>query len=477
MKVLKRIGLGIVSLLVIIVIVLVAAVLIDGKRTNYLLVRNQPKSALNSYLITNVNIIPMTADTVLQNQRIKIIDGIIHSIGPNIEADGLEVFDGKGAYISPGLIDMHVHVWDNYELGLYLANGITTVRNVWGQPMHLRMKKEVASGEMIAPLFFTSGPKLTGPDYYGNDNLQLYDTDEAKAKITEYKQRGYDFIKTYNGLTEDLFTAILEQCRKEGLDIVAHPSAEVPYAFHFDPQIKSIEHVEDVVQQPLAYQLDTAKLDEVIALYTSHPNAALCPTAVVYYNIYRLLTEGNVLENGELDYINPLIRRLDSKAQYERWQRTKAANSGIETAIKKQHDFHLYILQKLHENGVTLLCGTDAGIGVTPPGISIHQELSFYTQAGLSNYEALKTATVNPTAIHEFLANMGTIEPGKLANFIVTSTNPLVNLGTLKDPQTVFINGRKLDQQTLDDFTKRAKNRKNEIVSLLRYAEYLLVER
>jgi imidazolonepropionase-like amidohydrolase len=190
-----------------------------------------------------------------------------------------------------------------------------------------------------------------------------------------------------------------------------------------------------------------------------------------------MLIDDQILESEQLQFINPLIKKVDSKAQFERWNMAKQIDSSIVKTIKKQHDFHLKIIRKLHKAGVTFISGTDAGIGVTIPGFSIHQELAFYKEAGLSNYEILKTATVNASKTHSIMNNMGTIEVGKIANLIVVDDNPLLDLTVLKKPTTVFIKGRKLNRKTLDNYEKKAKNRNNLIASAFRYLENLIVEK
>ena len=210
MKIIKRVLKFIAILIGILLISIVIAVFIDKRNTNYLLVKNNKFANNNSYLITNVNIIPMNQDTILVDKMVYIKDGIIQNIADNIEIKGVEIIDAKNKYLTPGLIDMHVHVWDRYELGLYLSNGITAVRNLWGMPMHLRLKEDVNNDEIISPMFFTTGPKLTGPEFIGDDNLHLTSPNEAKEKVISYKDRGYDFIKTYYGLTEDIFDAVIE---------------------------------------------------------------------------------------------------------------------------------------------------------------------------------------------------------------------------------------------------------------------------
>ena len=477
MKLLKKLLKIVFALIGVLIIAILVIIGVDAQRTKYLDIDHVENGDISSYLITHVNVIPMIQDTVLKNKTVYIKNGSVETITDNIDIAGVEVIDAKNKYLMPGLIDMHVHVWDRYELGLYLSNGVTAVRNVWGMPMHLRIKEDVNKDEIISPMFFTSGPKLTGPEFIGDDNLNLTSPEEARNKVISYKERGYDFIKTYYGLTPELFNAVLEQAKISNVDIVAHPSQKVPYSYHFDPQIKSIEHTEEFVQQPLDYVLDTVKLKEVIDLYAKAKYSAHCPTLVVFNNIYQMLMDDNILESEALEYMSPLIKKVDSKAQFDRWHNTKLEDPSVTKRIKNQHDFHLYIIKKLHEANVRIICGTDSGIGVTTPGFSIHKELEFYKEAGLSNFEVLKTATVNAAKTHSIMNDMGTIETGKMANLILTDNNPLSDLSALEHPSTVFIKGKKLDRKTLDSFEEKAKGRKNLLASGIRYAENLIIEK
>ncbi|WKK67140.1 amidohydrolase family protein [Lutimonas zeaxanthinifaciens] len=477
MKIIKRIFKFFLILSGAILLLLLVAIGIDTYRTGYLKVKNIEFSDNDSYLIINVNIIPMNQDTVLTDKMVHVKDGVIQKIGDQIELEGVEIIDAGNRFLTPGLIDMHVHIWDRYELGLYLSKGITAVRNLWGMPMHLRIKQDVANDEIVSPLFYTTGPKLTGPEFIGDDNLNLTSPKEARDKVVSYKERGYDFIKTYYGLTPDIFDAVVEQSTISDMDVIAHPSQKVPYVYHFNPQIKSIEHTEDIIQQPLNYKLDTLKLEEVIIDFKNLNRGSFSPTLTGYYNIYNMLTNDAVLESEQLDYMNPLIRKVDSKAQFDRWYNTKLSDPNIVKSIKDQHDFHLYILKRLHQAGVRIVCSTDAGIGITTPGFSIHQELAFYKEAGLSNYEVLKTATINASETHSIMNNMGSIEEGKAANLLLLDRNPLEDLTALKNPSTVFIKGRKLNRETLDSFEEKAANRKNILVSAVRYAENLMIEK
>lgn len=477
MKLLKRIF-KIISILIGLLLVTVLVILaVDAYNTSYLKIKNNDYAKNNSYLISNVNVIPMNQDTVLVDKMVYIKEGIIEKIADHIDIEGVETIDAQNKFLTPGLIDMHVHVWDNYELGLYLSNGVTAVRNVWGTPMHLRLKNNINNDKYLSPLFYTTGPKLTGPEFIGDDNLQLTSPEEAKEKIISYKERGYDFIKTYNGLTKDLFDAVLEQAEISNMDIVSHPSKKVPYSYHFNPQIKSIEHAEDIYQHPLDYTLDTLKLAEVVNTYARSGQGAFCPTLVVFNNIYQMLMDDDILSSEQLQFMNPLIKKVDSKAQFDRWYHTKLRDSSIVASIKDQHDFHLKIIKDFNDAGISIICGTDAGIGVTVPGYSIHQELAFYKAAGLSNYDVLKTATINASRTHAMMNNMGSVEVGKLANLLLVEHNPLQDLSTLQKPLVVFIKGRQVNRDHLDTFEAQAKNRNNLIATAVRYAENLIIEK
>ncbi|MBN2869080.1 MAG: amidohydrolase, partial [Flavobacteriaceae bacterium] len=209
MKILKKVFKVVLALVLLLIFALLIIVAVDYNNTSYLKVKNNQSAKNNSYIIKNINIIPMHIDTVLTNKMVYVKEGVIQQIADDIKVENIEVFDGQQKYLSPGLIDMHVHVWDKYELGLYLSNGVTSVRNVWGMPMHLRFKELINNDEILAPNFYTTGPKLTGPEFIGDDNLNLISPEQAKENIKRYKDKGYDFIKTYYGLPEDIFDAVL----------------------------------------------------------------------------------------------------------------------------------------------------------------------------------------------------------------------------------------------------------------------------
>ena len=475
MKYLKTLFKWSLSIVLILLILLASLLWIDAIQTNYLKRTNAVTDS--SYLIKNVTIIPMTQDTLLTNRSVWIKGGLIENIlEGEVSFDG-PVIDGENGYLLPGLIDMHVHLWDRYELGLYLANGVTAVRNLWGMPQHLRWKQALEFNQLSGPILYTSGPKLTGAEFIGDDNLNLYSPEQARDKVIEYQQRGYDFIKTYYGLEPEIFEAIRTQAMKSGMDLIAHPSQKVPFVDHLKEPIRSIEHVEEIVQQPLNFELDTLKLQKIIQQLAKETKKPYTPTLVVFENINQMMQDDHYLDRQELQWINPLIRKVDSENQFNRWYQAQLKDPETPQRIGKQHRFHLEIVRKMHQAGIPIICGTDAGIGVTLPGFSIHQELAFYQEAGMTNFEVLKTATINAAQTHQKMNHLGTVAIGKTANLILVRENPLEQLRVLKKPEMVIVKGAVYKQQELQKFIERAKNRSNTIATFIRYVENWIVEK
>ena len=186
--------------------------------------------------------------------------------------------------------------------------------------------------------------------------------------------------------------------------------------------------------------------------------------------------EEEVLSTEQAFYINPFMRHI-YMGDYEKWVKLKQNDPSVTKKTNDQHLFHIEIVRKLHESGVNIVCGTDAGVLNTAPGFSIHQELEFYKRAGMTNYEALKTATVNPTKVYSEYTKFGTIENGKYANLILTDGNPLQDLTSLQNPEFVMIKGRIIDKPLMKEFKQKAYKRNNYMASMIRMVKYILWEK
>src|SRR5688572_9833325 len=158
--------------------------------------------ARGTFAITDVSVIPMTADTVLAGSTVLVRDGRIAAVGPGrtvrIPA-GARRIDGRGKYLIPGLADMHTHLFSDDavpdsvapdELGVMVANGVTAIRLMIGTPEHLRLRREIIAGRIIGPQLWVASPHFAGKPY---DNSILVTTpDEARAAVRKVKADGYD---------------------------------------------------------------------------------------------------------------------------------------------------------------------------------------------------------------------------------------------------------------------------------------------
>lgn len=155
----------------------------------------------------NVNVVPFDRERILEGQTVIVVDGRISQIVPadktKLPAGTLEI-DGRGKYLMPGPADMHAHLYPgtgqaddlaSQQLQLFLANGVTTIRNMIGKQEHLALRERVAKGELPGPSIYTAGPPLLG------NNVPT--PEAAEQVVTEQKKAGYDLLKVHEGLSPE----------------------------------------------------------------------------------------------------------------------------------------------------------------------------------------------------------------------------------------------------------------------------------
>src|SRR3990172_12229274 len=203
----------------------------------------------------NVNVIPMDSERVLENQTVIVRDGVIELIG---SSDQIEVprealiVDGRGKYLMPGLVDMHVHIQFEDDMLLWVANGVTSVRNMWGNtgkmlqfgfPDQLALRKQIEQGALFGPTIYTAGPVMEGSPAF-HPLAEVFDTPEAaRESVAWQKAQGYDFIKVYDHLSPEVYQAIIAAARENDIPVIGH----VPFAVGLDGVFASgqltIEHL------------------------------------------------------------------------------------------------------------------------------------------------------------------------------------------------------------------------------------------
>jgi imidazolonepropionase-like amidohydrolase len=407
----------------------------------------------------------------------------ITAAGPSAEVavpEGATVVEAAGRTIIPGLIDMHVHtsLCGEQSFPLFLALGVTAIRDCAGDPAEiLPLRDRVASGELVGPRMFSMGPVLDGsPPTFSPPNpaalRELHSVEEARASAEELIALGVDGLKLYATLPPELAAAILEVARGR-VPTTGHLSRTTSTEA-IEGGISCLEHThaslyQDIVQEEDRHPVDggngvmpnywnwlaggwaRAKLDaphvrRFVELMAER-DVSLCATLIMMTG--GMVTEEAAEEPG-LAYLPSSMRERHLPENARRsWVERRAV--GAAAGLPLQHVApvnertranQLEFVRLAHEAGVRLAIGTDVGgASMQVPGFSMHREMAMHHEAGIPAHDVIQAAT---RACAEALwqqAELGTIEPGKLADLVVVDGDPLADLDATRNVVTVVANG------------------------------------
>ncbi|MGH9764267.1 MAG: amidohydrolase family protein, partial [Blastocatellia bacterium] len=410
--------------------------------------RSPAPADLRTVAFVDVNVIPMDRERVVRAQTVVVKQGRIAEIGPaarvRVPKDALRV-DGRGRFLMPGLIDMHVHVFsDDKEMRLFVANGITTVRNMAGQPNHLKLRERIAAGQVFGPTLYTCGPLLLG---YKNAAA-------AKHEVEQQCAAGYDCIKIYNitDWSKEAYDAAIDTAVSKGVPAVGHLPRNLPIETTLRPGRQTVEHVEELLY-PYFFKL-TNKFDEskipYVAKLMKENGISIDPTLTVYHYIRLIVADDSfhqLVNRPELKYISPRVRKQWISNNSYRKRFTEKNLPFLDRSMA-----FLRILAKgLHDAGIRTLLGTDTSEDqpFVLPGFSIHEELRELVDAGLTPYEALQAGTANAAETLNASGDIGTVAVGKRADLLLLDLNPFENVANANRRAGVMLRGRWLPETEL----------------------------
>jgi imidazolonepropionase-like amidohydrolase len=401
----------------------------------------------------NVNVVSMTEDSVVAGQTVIIDNGLIASIGPvdttPVPKD-CDIVDGTDRFLMPGLAEMHAHVPDadsaklDRVLTLFAANGVTTIRGMLGHPSHLQLRQQLLDGDVFGPQLITSGPSMNGNSVSGA-------TDGAR-QVRAQHEAGYDFIKIHPGLSSNEFFAIANAANELGMPFAGHVPVAVGVDKALGAGMATIDHLDgylaalmpadsdasggyggffDVL---LADQLVEERIAE-IAARTAASSTWNVPTESLFEHRVSEVTVAELSNRSEMRYMpDETVRRW---AQTKERQESEAGfNSELAArAIELRRN----LIMALHEAGAGLLLGSDAPQVFNVPGFSLHHELHFMVESGLTPFEAIATGT---TAVAKFLGtNAGSIEIGRTADLVLLDADPLADISNTRRVHGVMLRG------------------------------------
>ena len=468
---LKSLALVILGLIVLIAISILAS--IPAARME------RPKDLLvvdntSPLLLRGLNVVDVLNGGVVGDQDILIRHGRIERISDEIlpGTSGANILELPGAYISPGLFDMHVHLHDRKYLARNLAFGITSVRNLRGLPMHIRWRHELERGEWLGSRIWTSSPVLDGEEHAHLLQEVISTPEQARAHVNLYKELGYDSIKAYGYLEPEVFQAVVDEARALGFPVVKHgPNAIEGSDLLANAGLQSLEHVEDIFQGPLQFTFDKAKLNEWL-LQLKALDPYVTPTLATFEHLTLLSRhKDQFVDSLELETLNPVYRMLLGEFSVKRWL---AADQGQIEWNEKELLFLQEIALAMDNLGIQLLVGSDAGTMYMPAGSSTHREIQLLGAAGLPSISVLRAGTINAATALNVAADYGSVTEGKIADAIITYANPLDDLSVLQHPDAVIKAGQWLSRDELDALMKSAQNPSAAYFALGRLLEDLI---
>ena len=399
------------------------------------------REARGAYLIENASVLDVDTGEIAQAQFIYVEDGIIRHVAgerPDALRTGTTRIDGAGAVVLPGLIDMHVHVFDEADLAANLAYGVTTIRNLGGMPFHLPMARQIEQGRLLGPRLITTGTILNERDGRNTNDLQtlVSGADRARAAVRRQYRAGYRHLKVYSNLSRESLAAILDEAAQLGLSVSGHP-VEGTEADPLDMsdtlagRFTTIEHAESIVWFGLNDRTDPVRARE-LARQMGEANARVTPTLIVHHNLAKIVeTEGAHVNRPDMHSFSPVMQGFE-QSRYDYW-----ASYPHDDRTRMQA-FYVSMTGYMHDAGVELVVGTDAGVMVTPHGVSVSEEIELLVDAGLTPLEALQAATLNSARALGMAEQIGRVDVGYAADLLFVSDNPLNDLSELRRPVGVM---------------------------------------
>ena len=429
--------------------------------------------------ITHVNVIDATGGPLQPDMTVIVRDGHIAELGKSGDVKApadAKVVSAAGKYLIPGLWDMHVHTvfgdWiprnEKVVLPMFVANGVTGVRDMGGDlDVLIQWRADIAAGKLLGPRMVIAGPMLDGPTPRFPSSAPVANAADGRKVVDDLKARGVDFIKIQSLIPRDGYFAAAGEARKLGIVFVGHVPDAVRASEASNAGQKSIEHFTGIFEGSTTIEDQLLKGPKSLGLNVSHYDPARAQTLIALmaknqtWQVPTLVWERGQWLVDDIDLSHDPRTKYAAVAWKERtWPMfvhdiMKDMDTDPLPVRKRFVQMELEMTLAMFRAGVPFMAGTDTAAGVHIfPGFSLHDELGLFVKAGLTPMQALQTATRNPAQFLGRLADMGTVEKGKVADLVLLDASPLADIGNTRKIRAVVLAGRYFSRADLDQMLK-----------------------
>lgn len=440
-------------------------------------------------IFTNVNVVNVRDGAIAHGMTVVIKRGHIRGVGKvGFVGQGpdIQIINANGKYMIPGLWDMHVHTafvspaWDEKVIyPLYIANGVTGVRDMGGDPDVLENRRDrIESGELLGPHLFLAGPFLAGGKS-DRQTIAVNTPEEARLAVDAVKKRGLDFVKILSNVPRDSYFAIADESAKQKISFVGHVPYSVSVREAAKAGQKSIEHLTGVLlacssrEDELRAQghAALAKHDyaayqklgpEIMATYDKTRAGALflqlaqsntwqVPT-LVWTQANSHLDDPDLKSDARLKYVPATVRK-----QWDPEKLREQTSPDELAGLKADAARDLDLVKAMHSAGVRFMAGSDGPDPFVFPGFSLHDELDWLVKSGFTPLQALQSATLNPALFLAKVDKYGVIEPGNVADLVLLDANPLDDIDNTRKIFGVVAGGKYHSRQALDSMLEQVE--------------------
>jgi imidazolonepropionase-like amidohydrolase len=418
--------------------------------------------------IVNVTVIPMDRERTEPDQTVIVRGDRIEALGPTASVTvppGARRIEGRGKFLIPTFSEMHAHIPPGNAtdaeiarvLTLYAVNGIGTIRGMLGAPKHLPLRDRANRGEILSPWIYTSGPSFNG--------TSASSAAVAVQMVKDQKAAGYDLLKIHPGVKRDVFDAMATAADAAGIRFAGHVPLDVGLMRALEARYATIDHVDGYVEAlaregapgsqmfglNLTAMLDESRIPSLVEA-TRKAGVWIVPTEALFQHWVGPTEPEAMRAWPEMQYV--------PKDQMDQWVESKRKLMAGATPAERARFLEVRgrLIKALHAGGVGLLLGSDGPQVWNVPGFSVHRELRYLVQAGLTPYQALETGTRNVAVFFGTAGDRGTVAQGKRADLVLLEGNPLADIGNSARVDAVVLGGRLLTKDDISDHLARLRS-------------------